>query len=419
MSEQSSLVAVDAIKEASNRLKGVATHTPIVRNQNLSDLYECNIYLKREDLQIVRSYKIRGAYNLISSCNQESLSRGVVCASAGNHAQGVAFSCFKLKIKGTIFMPTTTPKQKITQVKMFGKDYVEVILVGDTFDDAYVESLKFCNDHQMLFVPPFDHPKIVEGQGTVGLEILEDLHEPIDYLFLPIGGGGLASGVGSYFKPMSPNTKIIGVEPLGAPSMKESIAQDKVVILETIDKFVDGAAVKRVGDLNFAICKEILSDIVLIPEGKVCSTIIKLYNEEAIVVEPAGALSIAALDDYKDIIKGKNVVCVVSGSNNDLARTEEIKERSLFYDGLKHYFIITFPQRAGALRQFLDEVLGANDDITHFQYTKKNSKEDGPALVGVELKFREDYETLIQRMRLHNFKYTEVNKDKNLFNFLI
>jgi threonine dehydratase len=419
MTSTVALASSQAIDKASQRLEGVAIHTALTKNQNLSDLYQANIYLKREDLQVVRSYKIRGAYNLISSCTAEALEKGVVCASAGNHAQGVAYSCNKLKIKGHIFMPNTTPKQKVTQVKMFGKEYVEVVLTGDTFDDAYAEAMKFCTANHMLFVPPFDHIKVIEGQGTVGKEILEDIASPIDFMFIPIGGGGLAAGVGSYFNEKSPSTKLIGVEPAGAPAMKEALKAQKVITLDTIDKFVDGAAVKRVGDLNFEICKNILHDVVLVPEGKVCSTIIKLYNEEAIVVEPAGALSIAALDYYKDQIVGKTVVCVVSGSNNDLGRTEEIKERSLFYEGLKHYFIITFPQRAGALRQFLDEVLGPNDDITHFQYTKKNSKEDGPALVGVELKNKEDYHTLMERMKLHNFNYTEVNKDKNLFNFLI
>lgn len=419
MTKEVPLASVAAVKQAYERLQGVALHTPIAINQNLSEVYGCNVYLKREDLQVVRSYKIRGAYNLISSASASELSKGVVCASAGNHAQGVAFTCNKLKIKGAIFMPSTTPQQKVNQVKMFGKSYVEVMLTGDTFDDAFAEAVKYCKAHDMLFVPPFDHPKIIEGQGTVGLEILEDMTEKIDYLFMAIGGGGLAAGVSSYFSALSPDTKIIGVEPEGAPAMLESIKAGKVITLETIDKFVDGAAVKRVGDLNFAICKETLSEVVLVPEGKVCSTIIQLYNEEAIVVEPAGALSIAVLDYFKDRIKGKNIVCVVSGSNNDLGRTEEIKERSLFYEGLKHYFIITFPQRAGALRQFLDEVLGPDDDITHFQYTKKNSKEDGPALVGVELKRKADYETLMQRMQKLNFKYTEVNKDKSLFNFLI
>jgi threonine dehydratase len=347
------------------------------------------------------------------------LKKGVVCASAGNHAQGVAYSCNKLQIHGKIFMPNTTPKQKVTQVKMFGKNNVEVVLIGDTFDDSYYEAIKDSKENDKLFIPPFDNPKIIEGQATVGLEILEDLKEKIDYLFVPIGGGGLAAGVGSYFKAISPDTKIIGVEPEGAPAMKEAIKQKKVVTLDKIDKFVDGAAVKRVGDLNYKICSQLLSDISLVPEGKVCSTIIKLYNEEAIVVEPAGALSISALDYYKDEIKGKNVVCVVSGSNNDIGRMEEIKERSLLYEGLKHYFIISFPQRAGALREFLDEVLGPNDDITRFEYTKKNIKEEGPALVGIELKNKEDYDHLIERMNKKKVNYINLNKDPNLFNYFL
>lgn len=415
----SSFVSVERIKEAKERLQGVATHTPLNRNMNLSSQYECTILLKREDLQIVRSYKLRGAYNLISSTPKELLSGGVVCASAGNHAQGVAFSCNMLKIKGRIYMPATTPKQKVNQVRMFGKEYVEVVLIGDTFDDSFAEAIKFSKENNQLFVPPFDNEKIVEGQATVALEILEDCKEKIDYIFVPIGGGGLASGIISYFKAVSPDTKIIGVEPAGAPAMATSIKSNKNVTLEQIDKFVDGAAVKRVGDLNFAICKDSLDDIILVPEGKVCSTIIRLYNEEAIVVEPAGALSISALDSYKDKIKGKNVVCVVSGSNNDLARMDEIRNRSLLYEGLKHYFIINFPQRAGALREFLDEVLGPNDDITQFEYTKKTVKEYGPALVGIELKQKEDYEPLLERMKKKKFEFTEINTDPILFNFFL
>jgi threonine dehydratase len=414
-----SIVKIQDIVAAGERLKGVVLHTPLQRNSNLSAEFACNLYLKREDLQVVRSYKIRGAYNFMSSRTPEELSAGVVCASAGNHAQGVALSCYLLKTKGAIFMPSTTPKQKIAQVRMFGKEFVEVILVGDTFDDSYAESVKYCNEKGGLFIHPFDHPLVIAGQGTVALEIMQDIDVPIDYIFVPIGGGGLSAGLLTYIKEVSPSTKVIGVEPEGAPAMKMSLEQKELITLDTIDKFVDGAAVKRVGELNFKICSELLDDIILVPEGKDCTTIIRLYNEEAIVVEPAGALSIAALDYYKDKIKGKNVVCVVSGSNNDIGRMQEIKERSLLYEGLKHYFIITFPQRAGALREFLDEVLGPNDDITHFEYTKKNIKDEGSALVGVELKFAEDYELLIERMRSSNVRYKEINKDPSLFSFLV
>jgi len=415
----SSLISPQDIVAAGERLKGVVLHTPLQKNANLSIEFNCAIYLKREDLQVVRSYKIRGAYNFMSSHTPAQLAGGVVCASAGNHAQGVAYSCRLMKTHGAIFMPSTTPKQKIAQVRMFGKEFVDVILVGDTFDDSYAEAVKYCNEKGGLFVHPFDNPLVIAGQGTVALEIMQDIDVPIDYIFVPIGGGGLSAGLLTYIKNISPNTKVIGVEPEGAPSMKMSLDQKQLITLDTIDKFVDGAAVKRVGELNFKICSELLDDVVLVPEGKDCTTIIRLYNEEAIVVEPAGALSIAALDYYKDKIKGKNVVCIVSGSNNDIGRMQEIKERSLLYEGLKHYFIITFPQRAGALREFLDEVLGPNDDITHFEYTKKNIKDEGSALVGVELKYPEDYQLLIDRLGKSNVQYKEINKDPSLFSFLV
>jgi threonine dehydratase len=414
-----SSLTVEEIKKASKRLEGAIYHTPTQLNVNLSERYKCNIYLKREDLQIVRSYKIRGAYNFISSQSKQALEKGVVCASAGNHAQGVALSCNKLKIVGKIFMPTTTPKQKVKQVSMFGREWVEVILVGDTFDDSYKEAIHYCEQYQMLFIHPFNDFEVMAGQGTVGLEILEDLDVPVDYVFLPVGGGGLASGVSTYFKNVSPKTKLIGVEPAGAPSMERSIKFNQVVALDTIDKFVDGAAVKVVGDKTFAICKDLLDDMVLIPEGKVCSTILKLYNEEAIVVEPAGSLSIAALDFYEEQIKGKNIVCVVSGSNNDISRMQEIIERSLIYEGLKHYFIVNFPQRAGALKEFVSEVLGPNDDITRFEYVKKTNREEGPAIVGIELKKQEDYQSLIDRMTLKGFNHIHINDDPTLFNYAI
>lgn len=413
------LISVENIKAAEERLKGVVTHTLLHKSLNLSEQYDSNIILKREDLQIVRSYKIRGAYNLINSLPKEQLAKGVVCASAGNHAQGVAYSCNLLSIPGAIFMPNTTPKQKVNQVKMFGKDMVEVILTGDTFDDSYDEAMKYTNTHKKVFIHPFDDPKIIEGQGTVAVEILNDTEEPIDYIFAPVGGGGLISGLGSYIKQLSPSTKIIAVEPAGAPSLKTSIKEGKVVTLDTIDKFVDGAAVKTIGENNFKIASQVVDDVILVPEGKVCSTILKLYNEEAIVVEPAGALSISALDYYADKIKGKNVVCIVSGSNNDIGRMEEIKERSLIYEGLKHYFIVSFPQRAGALREFLDDVLGPNDDITRFEYTKKNIKEAGPALVGIELKNKEDYDLLLERMEKKRFQYIELNKNPTLFSYIL
>ena len=410
---------LEAIEAASLRLKDVATTTPLTQNIYNSKKFNCTVLFKREDLQIVRSYKIRGAYNKISSLNADEKSRGIVCASAGNHAQGVALSCKLLKIEGTIYMPSPTPNQKIEQVKMFGEDYITIVLEGDTFDDAYHAAIIACKAQNKTFIHPFNDKKVIEGQATVGLEILNQTHQPIDYIFVPVGGGGLVAGLLSVFKELSPNTKIIGVEPAGAPSMSTSIKNNKNTLLPKIDPFVDGAAVKRVGDLSFAICKEHLSDMITIPEGKICQTILDLYNRDAIVVEPAGALSIAALDSYADKIKGKNVVCIVSGSNNDITRTAEIKERALLYANLKHYFIVKFPQRVGALKEFLVDILGPTDDITHFEYTKKTNRENGFAVVGLELKSKKDLAPLVAKMKVRNFYGDYLNNKPDLFQFLV
>ena len=407
------------IIEAKKQFKGVVSATPLAANRNLSNEFKANILLKREDLQVVRSYKIRGAYNKMNSLTTAQRIKGIVCASAGNHAQGVAYSCHILEIKGKIYMPKTTPKQKIKQVQLFGKEYIEIVLTGDTFDDASIKAMEDAEVNQKAFIHPFDDVKVIAGQGTVGLEILDNYKENIDYLFIPIGGGGLASGLSTVFKEFSPNTKIIGVEPAGAPSMKVSIQNGKNTRLETIDKFVDGAAIKLVGNQNFDICQRNLDDIILVPEGKVCSTILQLYNEEAMVVEPAGALTIAALDFYKDRIKGKNVVCIVSGSNNDIERTAEIKERSLLYEGLKHYFMIQFPQRPGALKEFVNDILGEDDDITYFQYKQKNSKESGPVIVGLELKNKLDITPIQSKMKVKGFEFQYLNEKEDLYAQLI
>ena len=417
--QRTTLASVEDIFQAKVRLQGIAEITPLTFNYRLSELYDCNLKLKREDMQVVRSYKIRGAYNKMASVPKGDLENGVVCASAGNHAQGVAFACQQMKVKGKIYMPSVTPQQKVKKVKRFGKEFIEIVLVGDTFDDAYAEAKQDAVTNSKLFVHPFDDPKVIEGQGTVGLEILEGAGHEIDYIFVPIGGGGLASGLGSCFRQLSPKTRIIGVEPKGAPAMYESLKTGEPITLNHIDSFVDGAAVKRVGEHTFRIAQEVLDDIVLVPEGKVCSTILQLYNEEGIVVEPAGALTVAALDFYKDQIKGKKVVCVLSGSNNDITRTEEIKERSLLYEELKHYFVIRFPQRAGALRDFLNYILGPDDDITHFEYTKKHNRESGPALVGIQVQRKEDYQGLIDRMEEHKINYQTLNDSKMLFDLLV
>ncbi|MBK7098146.1 MAG: threonine ammonia-lyase [Sphingobacteriales bacterium] len=408
----------ESILKAAEKLKGIVLKTPLQLNANLSRKFQCNVYLKREDLQIVRSYKLRGAYNKISSLSKEELEGGVVCASAGNHAQGFAYSCKSLNIKGVIFMPTITPMQKINQTRMFGGDHIEIILSGDTYDDCAVSAKKYASENKMAFIHAFDDEKIIEGQATVGVEIWEDLKE-IDYLFIPVGGGGLCAGLGTFIKSVSPCTKIIATEPEGAPSMKRAFEVGRPVTLQSIDSFVDGAAVKRAGEITYPICKEVVDEIMLVPEGKICSTILRLYNKDAIVVEPAGALSIAALFFMGDEIKGKNVVCIVSGSNNDIDRMQEIKERSLQYEKLKHYFLINFAQRPGALKEFVNRILGPDDDITRFEYMQKTNKESGPALVGIELKRRNDYEGLISRMKRLGINYKELNKDDNLFGYLV
>ncbi|MEL6588427.1 MAG: threonine ammonia-lyase [Bacteroidota bacterium] len=419
ISETVGMMPLARIMEADQRLKRVIDPTPLQKNLNLSDIYDCEVLLKREDLQVVRSYKIRGAYNRMSQLSAEDRQKGVVCASAGNHAQGVAYSCFELGIEGKIYMPSTTPRQKVRKVQLFGKDKVEVLLVGDTFDDAYAAAIEASEESGAVFVHPFDDPMVIAGQGTVGKEILDQAHQSIDYVFLGIGGGGLASGLGSYFKQLSPHTQIIGIEPSGAPAMYRSRNEQKIITLDQIDKFVDGAAVKRVGEETFQICQQVVDEMLLVPEGKVCQTILDLYDEEAIVVEPAGALAIAALDQYREQIKGKRVVCVVSGGNNDITRMEEIKERSLRYQGLKYYFLIRFPQRAGALIEFLSKVLGPTDDITHFEYSKKNNRNSGPALVGIEVEQAEDYQRLLAKMEEHGVNYQLVNDNDLLFNYLI
>ena len=419
MCETKFIPTTEDIEKAAVVLSEILEPTPFTRNNYLSDLYEAEVYLKREDLQMVRSYKIRGAYNKIRSIEPETLKYGIVCASAGNHAQGVAFSCNKLQIMGSIFMPTTTPKQKIEQVRMFGKEYIDIVLTGDTFDAANTAAIEFAQKSGRTFIPPFDDPKVMEGQGTIGREILAQTDEKLDYIFVPIGGGGLASGLGSYIKAMSPETKVIGVEPGGAPCMKAAIENGKPIKLEKIDKFVDGAAVQLAGALTYEVCKEILDDIIVVPEGAVCTAIIQMYNKSAIVVEPAGALSSAALRFYADKIKGKRVACVVSGSNNDITRMEEIREKSLLYEGLKHYFIINFPQKSGAVLSFIRDVIGPTDDLVYIQYIRKTNKESGPALIGIEVGAKEDFDALIRRMDAHGISYEYINENNKLFEILI
>lgn len=405
------------IEQVKKTLEDVVVHTPLQRSDLYSNRFKADVYFKREDLQTIRSYKIRGAYNKMSSLNETQKRNGIVCASAGNHAQGVAFSCRLLGIYGYIYMPVTTPRQKLDQVEMFGEGFVKIVLKGDTFDEAFKYAIDYCQESGKTFIHPFDDEKIIEGQATIALEILSQINKPIDYLVFPIGGGGLAAGLVSVFKQyddFSKKTRLIGVEPQGAPSMATSIKNGANTPLEQIDKFVDGAAVKRVGDRNFEICRAYIDQMVIVHEGLVCQSMLDLYSRKAIVVEPAGVLSIAALNLLGPEIEGKTVVCVVSGGNNDIGRMAEISERALLYANLKHYFVVKFPQRSGALKEFVNEVLGKNDDIVFFEYQKKHNKENGPAIVGIELKSPEDLAPLVDKMKQRGF-WEEYLNDKPSF----
>jgi threonine dehydratase len=388
-------------------------------NKRLSAKTGASVFFKREDLQQVRSFKIRGAYNKICSLSKAERDRGMVCASAGNHAQGFAFACKKLQIKGEIFMPTTTPQQKIAQVKMFGGEFVEIVLKGDTYDECQKVALTRTKVSSKTFIHPFDDVQVIEGQATVALEMLSQNSKGFDYILVPIGGGGLVSGILTVFKEKAPNTKIIGVEPQGAQSMKSALEKGKRVTLKDMDRFVDGAAVRQVGKLPFSICKEDLDQIIAVPEGKICQTILDLYNKEGIVAEPAGALAVAALDLVDFDPRDQSIGILLCGGNNDIFRMPEIKERALLYAQLKHYFLIEFPQRAGALKQFVSEVLDPDDDITHFEFSKKNYNNSAPAVVGIELKNTSNYQVLVDRMKSHNFKFEYLNEKENLFRFLI
>lgn len=410
---------IEEVVDVAKRIQGVVKKTPLELNMTASNQYGAKVYFKREDLQTVRSYKIRGAFNKIVQLSDAEKQAGVVCASAGNHAQGVALSCSKLEVKGMIFMPTTTPNQKIEQVRMFGGEWIEIVLTGDTFDESNLAALGYADEKGSSFIPPFEDEKIIQGQATVGLEIIEQANFEIDYIFLPVGGGGLAAGVSQYIKALYPDTKIIGVEPKGAPSLKLSLEKGEIVELEKIDRFVDGAAVKKVGSLNFNILKNTIDDVIVVDEGEICVNILNLYNKDAIVVEPAGALSVSALRQMNEEIKGKNVVCILSGSNNDITRMEEMKEKALLFQGLKHYFIIEFPQRAGALRDFVNKALGEGVDITYFQYAKRVNRESGPVVIGLQLPNKEEFPNLIERFKELDFEYQYLNENQFLFSTLI
>ncbi|WP_053037745.1 threonine ammonia-lyase IlvA [Staphylococcus haemolyticus] len=422
MTVKTTLNAKD-VDNAYLRIKDVVKETPLQFDLYLSQKYDCNVYLKREDLQWVRSFKLRGAYNAISVLTSEAKEKGITCASAGNHAQGVAYTAKALNLKAVIFMPVTTPLQKVNQVKFFGSKNVKIILTGDTFDDCLKEALIYTEQNHMTFIDPFNNVDTIAGQGTLAKEILNQSSNDsitFDYLFAAIGGGGLISGISTYMNQYSPQTKIIGVEPSGASSMYESVVvQNKIVTLDHIDKFVDGASVARVGDITYDIAKKFVDDYIQVDEGAVCSTILDMYSKQAIVAEPAGALSVSALEQYKEKIKGKTVVCVVSGGNNDINRMKEIEERSLLYEKMKHYFILNFPQRPGALKEFVNDVLGPQDDITKFEYLKKTSQNTGTVIIGIQLKNHDDLNQL--KINVHDFDPSNIyiNENKMLYSLLI
>ena len=395
------------------------TRTPLQHNPRLSEQFRADIYLKREDLQVVRSYKLRGAYHLMSSLTAAERERGVVCASAGNHAQGVAFTCRHLDIEGHLYMPQNTPRQKVRRVRELGGASVRIELVGDSFDATYRLAAEYAHGTHRVFVHPFDDPRVIAGQGTVGVELREQLPSAPDFVVAPVGGGGLISGLAVYAERYFPQTTLIGAEPAGAACMLAALQAGHPVTLPQIDTFVDGAAVRTAGHHNLRICQRLAREILPVAEGKVCTEMLDLYQSEGIIAEPAGALSVAALSLLGERIRGKKVVCILSGGNNDITRYPEIIERSLIDQGLKHYFLIEFSQRPGALRRYLDDALGPSDDITLFEYIKKSNREYGPALVGIELARKEDFAPLLARMDGIGLRYEIIRSDSALFRFVL
>ncbi|MDR0200277.1 MAG: threonine ammonia-lyase IlvA [Streptococcaceae bacterium] len=416
------MITAQDVEKAYQVLEPVVIKTPMLRDAYLSDKYWANVYLKEENMQRVRSFKLRGAYYAMSQLTAEERARGVVCASAGNHAQGVAYAANEMGMKATIFMPVTTPQQKVGQVQFFGGQAVDIKLVGDTFDESAEAAQKFCQDEGQTFVAPFDDDNVMAGQGTVALEIFEQAKESgisVDELFIQIGGGGLISGVATYAKEKYPTTKIVGVEAAGAKSMQAALDAGYPVTLETINKFADGIAVATIGTKTFAQSKDKIDELVAVDEGLISQTILDLYTKIGLVAEPAGATSVAALELVKDEIKGKTVVCLISGGNNDINRMPEIDERSLVYAGVKHYFVFNFPQRPGALRTFVNDILGPNDDITRFEYIKRANHGTGPVLIGIQLADAKDYDGLLERMKGFDPNFVNLRGNESLYNLLV
>ncbi|CYW23952.1 TPA: threonine ammonia-lyase IlvA [Streptococcus suis] len=416
------MITAKNVEQAYSVLKRVVVRTPLDYSRYLSEKYGATIYLKRENEQRVRSFKIRGAYYAISQLTDDEKSRGVVCASAGNHAQGVAYTCQEMQIPATIFMPITTPQQKIGQVKFFGGDYVEIRLVGDTFDESAKAAQDYTQESGKTFIDPFDDENVQAGQGTVAYEILEEAEEQtisFDQILVPIGGGGLVAGVSAYLKEHAPEIKIVGVEASGARSMKAAFDKGRPVKLDQIDKFADGIAVQKVGKSTYEVARKYVDRLIGVDEGWISGTILDLYSKLGIVAEPAGAATIAALEVVKDQVKGQTICCIISGGNNDINRMPEMEERALIYEGIKHYFVVNFPQRPGALREFVNDILGPNDDITRFEYIKRANKGTGPVLIGIALGDKTDYTQFISRLEEFDPQYINLHENDSLYKMLV
>ena len=387
------------VDSAALRIADVVLRSPLEYSDRLSQVTGAKVYLKRDDLQSVRSYKIRGAYNLLKQLTDEELRAGVVCSSAGNHAQGFALACRAMKVHGRVYVPGKTPKQKRDRIRYHGGDFIELIVGGRTYDEAAAAALDDVARTGATLVPPYDDLRTMAGQGTIAVEILDQLGYEPDLVVVGVGGGGCISGITSYLAERTTTTAVLGVEPAGAASMMAALAAGGPVTLDHVDQFVDGAAVKRAGVLTYqalAAAGDMVS-VTVVDEGAVCTAMLDLYQNEGIIAEPAGALAVAGLLEA-DVAPGSTVVCLIGGGNNDVSRYGEVLERSLVHLGLKHYFLVDFPQEPGALRRFLDEVLGPNDDITLFEYVKRNNRETGEALVGIELGSAADYDGLLARM---------------------
>jgi threonine dehydratase len=435
------VLSADEIDAAAKRISGIIEPTPLQRIERLSGLSEAEVYVKREDLTAVRSYKLRGAYNLIVQLTEAERAAGVVTASAGNHAQGVAYACRAMGIRGRIYVPTTTPKQKRDRIRAHGGDFVELIAVGDTFDAAAEAAAADVTRTGATMVPPFDDPRTAAGQGTIAAEILEQLGRAPDLVIVPVGGGGCLAGIGTYLRERSPGAAILAVEPAGAASLTAALVAGGPVTLPQIDPFVDGAAVRRIGDLPYTAVAgfggRVISHaslplltatesprgagsfrVMLVDEGAICTAMLELYQNEGIIAEPAGALAVAALADI-GVEPGSTVVCLLSGGNNDVSRYGEVIERSLVHQGLKHYFLVDFPQEPGALRRFLDEVLGPDDDVTLFEYVKRNNRETGEALVGIELGSAAGLDGLLERMRATEMQIEAIEPGSPAYRYLL